>query len=240
MNMHNAFTNLVTLSCAFVVALAIASPLIAKDSEKPNKADGKTGAASDTTASDQPSLDDLLKLNDGKKPAPKNPDNKNADKTDLKPKAEMTEQQAADAFAKAVQKMDEAASRLRKLNDPGVQTQRIQEAVLRHLDEVLAHAQQQQQQGQQGQPKNQKEAGIRQQPESAEARLQAPGVTRRAGNSRATMPARASSHRARQTIRMRSRAVSKRLVLSGVTCHCVCAMNWTRAWVKSSARSTRS
>ena len=121
-----------------------ASPAFAKDAEQVDSADVKKTTGDSAAETSEPSLDDLLKLNDDKKPELKKPDSA-TNIPDIKPQAKLSDAQASNAFAQAVEQMNEAAARLRKLQDAGVQTQRIQESVLRHLDEVLAHAQQQQQ-----------------------------------------------------------------------------------------------
>lgn len=56
-------------------------------------------------------------------------------------------QQAADLFEQVIQEMDEAALRLGRELDAGIQTQRIQESILAKLDEVIAAARQQQMMG---------------------------------------------------------------------------------------------
>ena len=152
---HQDFLRSNAAIICLVLVMCFVSPM-SKAFAADGEADGKKPAAK-TTQSNEPSLDDLLKL-ENNKPANNKDDQSTGkpDTPDLKKPEELTDAQAADAFANAVRKMDQAASRLRKLNDPGIQTQRIQEAVLRHLDEVLAHAQQQQQQGQQGKNNNQK------------------------------------------------------------------------------------
>lgn len=96
-------------------------------------------------AQDQPSLDDLLNIT---------PD-KPADGTDpadtgtapLDPNLpDLIEQGMGDNLTEALREMEQAATRLADASDAGLDTQRLQESVLRRLDMVIAQAREQQQQ----------------------------------------------------------------------------------------------
>jgi len=87
---------------------------------------------------DEPSLDEQLGLVD---PVP----TEQADEqSDAEPKPLLTEKEFVeqpeirDQFAQAVIEMEQAADRLGNLKDPGVETQRIQEDVIRKLDVLLS------------------------------------------------------------------------------------------------------
>lgn len=108
-----------------------------------------------------PSLDELLGLTpaatdakpgDASKPSDARPtdDASNVDLDRLLSAAEM-----GDVFKQAVTLMNDAAKRLNDKQDSSVQTQRIQEDVVRKLDQLLASLDQQQQQQQQPQQQQQ-------------------------------------------------------------------------------------
>jgi len=86
----------------------------------------------------QPTLDELLGL-DSAKPADKP---KPAD-TDTEP-VDLSEAQPSDNFMLAVAEMKDAAHRLHALDDPGIGTQRLQESVVRRLDQLISQAKKQQ------------------------------------------------------------------------------------------------
>ena len=70
----------------------------------------------------------------------------------------LSPQEQADEFASVVKLMDEAADRVEKERDTGLDTQRVQEDVLTRLDRIIKAArqnQQQQQQQSQSQPQDQ-------------------------------------------------------------------------------------
>ncbi len=116
---------------------------------------------------DQPSLDDLLNLSPGD-PAPSQPAPENTDK---QPGNEnlaesvneaLTASDAAGAFEQAVQEMDSVSRRLGRALDPGVETQRMQESILRKLDQVIKSAKEQSSSGGgggSGQPREQDQGG---------------------------------------------------------------------------------
>lgn len=104
--------------------------------------------------SDQPSLDELLDL------APTEPVTVQPDTTgnlDESVEDALSMANAADAFEQAVQEMDVVSRRLGRSFDPGIETQRMQESILRKLEQVIEAAKQQNSGGGggSGQPKDQ-------------------------------------------------------------------------------------
>ncbi len=159
----------------------------AKASVRAQAPDAKAQAAPEAKTQAAPhndaSLDDLLKLPGQPKPDPsKKPEPSRPDVKKLPP---MGDSEITDALVKAIAEMEEAASRLSQRQDPGLETQRMQESVLRRLDQVIAAAQQRQQQqqqqqqgqGQQQQQQQQKqEDGSKQnQEQQAKGQQQKPG-----------------------------------------------------------------
>lgn len=91
----------------------------------------------------------------GDKPADSKP---GADTTRKELDRQLSPQEQADEFASVVKLMDEAADRVEKERDTGLDTQRVQEDVLTRLDRIIKAArqnQQQQQQQSQSQPQDQ-------------------------------------------------------------------------------------
>lgn len=91
----------------------------------------------------------------------------------------LTAAEMGDVFKQAVTLMNDAAKRLNDKQDPSVQTQRIQEDVVRKLDQLLAaldkqQDQQQQQQQQQPQDKPQNQPQRKQQQQQQQSQGQAP------------------------------------------------------------------
>lgn len=100
---------------------------------------------------DQPSLDDLLDLSPDQ-PAPDQPTRQtpkpeSPSETTRNPGESLNEaltmSDAADAFEQAVEEMDHVSRRLGRSFDPGVETQRMQESIMRKLDQVIKAAKQQ-------------------------------------------------------------------------------------------------
>jgi len=84
-----------------------------------------------------PTLDELLGLAD---PDP------GVDEQNAGLDRALSTERPGDAFGRAVELMERASSRLRGRRDPGIATQRIQEDILRTLDQVIASAQSREQQ----------------------------------------------------------------------------------------------
>lgn len=106
-----------------------------------------------------PDLDSLL----GTKPEAK-PDAKPSDKPEAKPADDATrkeldrqlsQQEQADEFASVVKLMEEAADRVEKERDAGLNTQRVQEDAITRLDRLIKAARQNQSQQQQQQSQQQ-------------------------------------------------------------------------------------
>jgi hypothetical protein len=136
--------SVVSVVVASVVCLCIAGPVF-----------GQAG---------QPSLDELLDLTPEGEPASQpRPDEPAARDTgeDLAEsvKQALSASDAAGAFEQAVEEMQQVSRRLGRSFDPGVQTQRMQESILRKLDQVIEAAKQQQSSsgggGGSGQPRDQ-------------------------------------------------------------------------------------
>jgi len=81
-----------------------------------------------------PSLDDLLGITDGE----------SGEIGDESLERKLSAQEAGERFQQAVTLMGDAAGRIAQDGDLGLQTQRIQEDILRKLDQVIEAAQQQQ------------------------------------------------------------------------------------------------
>lgn len=115
----------------------------------------------------QPSLDDLLDL------SPQGPTTDQSASESSKPQPgnetltesvseALTASDAATAFEQAVREMDSVSRRLGRSLDPGVETQRMQESILRKLDQVIKAAKEQSSSGggsSSGQPREQDQGG---------------------------------------------------------------------------------
>lgn len=101
-----------------------------------------------SAASPGATLDELLQIPG---PAPSRPAAPAGGDTGLTDKVEeaLSAREAQDAFAQAVREMRVVSERLGGGLDPGIDTQRMQEAILAKLDQVIDAAQQQQKQQQQ-------------------------------------------------------------------------------------------
>jgi hypothetical protein len=119
---------------------------------------------------DQPTLDDLLDLT----PAPTETTQADTTGSDAGVVTEsdddlnesvgraLSASDASDAFEQAVDQMDDVSRRLGRAFDPGVETQRMQESILRKLDQVIASAKEQSSSGGgggSGEPKKQDKGG---------------------------------------------------------------------------------
>lgn len=110
------------------------------------------GATAPLHAQDQPTLDELLDLSPPKPaeeaaPSPEGPAKPQAaPQLDAAVEQLLDQKSANDAFEQAVREMDDVSLRLGRDFDPGLDTQRAQESILRKLDQVIATARQQQQQ----------------------------------------------------------------------------------------------
>jgi DNA primase len=146
----------------------------------------------------EPTLDELLGLTKPRDPATE-PDTP-ADETDLE-RALLGRSQVDDDFVHAVELMDRVAGRLNTSKDTGLETQRLQDEILRKLDKILDDAQkqqssssskssQQQQQQRQQQQQQQKQSSQSQQQQQKTSGEQAgPGPGRQDGALREPDPA---------------------------------------------------
>lgn len=163
-------TNLLLL-IAFMAAAAQA----ADDASQKEKAPAAAPAADNDA-----SLDDLLKLNDDKKPGDKP---KPALPEVAAPKT--TGNQSVDVLLKAISEMEQVSQRLRVRQDSGLDTQRLQESILKRLDDAIASAQKQKQQQQQqnqpgssqqkqetGSPQNEQKPGSQKQQQPGDSKQQ--------------------------------------------------------------------
>jgi hypothetical protein len=117
---------------------------------------------------EQPTLDELLDLTPGSESASEpNPDkpvtpDRGEDFAESVKQA-LSASDAAGVFEQAVEEMDRVSRRLGRSLDPGVETQRMQESILRKLDQVIEAAKQQQSSsgggGGSGQPREQDSGG---------------------------------------------------------------------------------
>jgi len=128
--------------------------------------------------SDQPTLDDLLDLT----PEVTQPETNESTKV-TEPDTDTTESRlnesveqalsasdAVDAFEQAVDQMDDVSRRLGRALDPGVETQRVQESILRKLDQVIQAAKDQASSGGgsgSGKPRGQDQGGTDLAPQQA-------------------------------------------------------------------------
>lgn len=121
----------------------------------------------------QPTLDDLLDLTpeetrqDTTEPTgPFDPDvpgdDPNPDGLNESVEQALSASEAVDAFEQAINEMDDVSRRLGRSLDPGIQTQRVQESILRKLDQVIEAAKNQSGGGGgggSGQPREQDQGG---------------------------------------------------------------------------------
>ena len=113
-----------------------AEPAPSAESAEP----AEEGGEIERTADPLPSLDELLGLEEEPTVAPPS-----QQETELERK--LTAQDAADALQQALALMDDTASRLTQPGGTGLETQRLQEDIIRKLDAVIEAAQQNQGQG---------------------------------------------------------------------------------------------
>lgn len=110
----------------------------------------------------EPTLDELLGL-PGEKPPGAEPS-----KSDLERKLTATE--VADQFKQAVQLMGQTAERLASSKDTGLHTQRVQEDIIRKLDQVIKAAEDASKQQKQQRSKSQKQQQQQQQQQPGQQR----------------------------------------------------------------------
>ncbi|GAB4195755.1 MAG: hypothetical protein Kow00105_09960 [Phycisphaeraceae bacterium] len=103
---------------------------------------------------DQPTLDELLDLTPSQpavdsleQPASETPSTDTSETLTESVTESLREADAADVFEQAVMEMGQVSRRLGRSFDPGIETQRMQESILRKLDQVIAAAKEQGQSG---------------------------------------------------------------------------------------------
>lgn len=150
---------------------------------------GSSEAAASDPGSEEPpgadlggSLDELLGL-ESTSPRDVPGDTRRDDVTDpsrAELERELTGAAARDRFVKAVQQMDETATRLDELSDVGIVTQRLQEEILANLDVLIDFAEQQQRSS-----SSSSSSQNERQRTQAEQQQQQPGQQRQPGDTRA-------------------------------------------------------
>lgn len=136
------------LAAALGFSVVIAWPAPAHPQEAPHD---DPAIENQPDNADEPSIDELLGLDDDKpgdepkrddEPAGDVADDTNPQLTRDLDKA-LTGQQAADQFAQAIQEMEEVAIRLSEEADPGIDTQRLQDEIILKLEQIIASAEKQ-------------------------------------------------------------------------------------------------
>ena len=153
------------IASGLALTVAFALPSLAHAQDEPEKAQA---VENQPESADEPSIDDLLGIDedpaddepDADEPAGDKPDDPDTDPEltrDLD-KA-LTGKQAADQFSQAIEEMEEVAIRLGEESDPGIDTQRMQDEIILKLEQIIASAEkvksQQKPQPGQGQPQQQ-------------------------------------------------------------------------------------
>jgi hypothetical protein len=137
------------------------------------------GASAQQDAGDEPpTLDELLGLEEGEKPAI-------PETTEEELQRKLSGEEAAESFREAARLMGEAAGRLNRAGDVGIDTQRLQEDIIRRLEMIIDSAPNQQrtsssqsnsrqQQNEQQQPQQQPRDGQNQQAQGENTQEQTP------------------------------------------------------------------
>ena len=136
------------LAAALSTALcgALSLPALGHTQEEPGS---DPAIENQPESADEPSIDDLLGLDDDNdkpddKPKPVDPDADHDHDVDPKLTRDLdkalTGQQAADQFSQAIQEMEEVAIRLSDEADPGIDTQRMQDEIILKLEQIIASA----------------------------------------------------------------------------------------------------
>jgi hypothetical protein len=133
------------LAAAFATALtsALVIPTAAHTQEEPG---AEPAIENQPESADEPSIDDLLGLDDDA--AEDEPDAKPDESPDADEPPKLTRdldkaltgKQAADQFAQAIDEMEEVAIRLSDEEDPGIDTQRMQDEIILKLEQIIASA----------------------------------------------------------------------------------------------------
>lgn len=129
--------------------------------------DDSAGETAESQPADLPSLDELLGIEG--EDSPSTDPNRDALDEVLSPQA------AGEAFSQAVGLMDRVAARIGEQGDLSIATQRLQEDILRKLDQVIASAQSNDQGGGGGSSGSQSSGSSQQQPDQQQSGGQAQG-----------------------------------------------------------------
>jgi len=127
------------LSVVLASLVGIAAPGLAQESEPPPE-------------EDLPSLDELLGIEEEEGEGEEADEDAGAPEVEAGDPAEaelerrLSAEQAAEQFEQALQLMQDVAGRLEASRDTGIQTQRLQEDIIRRLDMLIRMSEQQQQQ----------------------------------------------------------------------------------------------
>jgi hypothetical protein len=135
-----------TLSAALGV-LSAAISVLAQETTPPVAPPAQTQPPATTPPAKQPTLDDLLGISNEKpaaKPAKPRPEAVDPTRAELERK--LSDQEASERFKEAVALMGETAERIQASKDTGLATQRLQEDILRKLDQLIKTAEQNKQQ----------------------------------------------------------------------------------------------
>jgi hypothetical protein len=145
------------MDCRLTIPMLLAASLACSALARQPATEAKPAQPPAPAQPPQPSLDDLLGLpKDKPKPADKDrPAAADPTKTELERKLAATE--IADQFKQAVQLMGETAERLQSAKDTGLATQRLQEDIIRKLDQLIKSAEQNQKQSKSSQSQQQRD-----------------------------------------------------------------------------------
>ncbi len=151
------------------VACLYACPAVAQDADDPAKQEAEKSES-------PPTLDELLGLADSEESRGEDRELPLNDPTQNELDRKLEGKQVSEAFLEAVTLMGETAQRLDAARDTGITTQRLQEEIIRKLDQVIESAQQNQSQSSsssssspQQQPDQQQQQQQSQNPQNSES-----------------------------------------------------------------------
>ncbi len=159
-------------------ATFLAAPVIAQtDSEADEAPASETETA--PRANDEPDLDDLLGMPEEDRPA-RRVDDGDSDALDeeLDPnegelERALSAQEVSEMFVQAIKQMGDAADRIERGADAGLNTQRMQEEIIKKLDVLIEQAEQQQSQSSSSsQSQSQSQSQSKQQPSQPQSQKQ--------------------------------------------------------------------
>jgi DNA primase len=178
---------LTRLALAAAVLLPAGMVLAQETSPRPKESPPQSPAPAQPGPGVQPTLDDLLGLPRDKpstKPPTPAPDPNRA-ALDQK----LTDEEVAEAFAQATRLMAQTADRLQTSRDTGIDTQRIQEDIIRKLDQIIAEARKRQSQSRSRSRSSSQDQDQQNQPDQQQAEGQA-----QANQQRSSSPAQDSAN----------------------------------------------